>query len=114
MTTGTEKIKMRDVPPTGVRLAPELKNKLMREATINGRTLHAEILLRLQQSIQGVQHLPATYTEASAATAHTTLHDVGTQTKSPADLLTELDRAMLGVFRRMPVEKQLALLSLFK
>jgi hypothetical protein len=28
--------------------------------------------------------------------------------------LSETDRQMLAVFRRMPVEKQLALLSLFK
>lgn len=114
MSTSADKIKMRDVPPTGVRLAPDLKAQLSREAAINGRTLHAEILLRLQASLQGTQ-LPPSYTTPNTATAHTTLHDLGTQTKkSPADPLSETDRAMLGVFRRMPVEKQLALLSLFK
>lgn len=113
-----EKLKMRDVPPTGVRLAPELKNRLAKEAAINGRTLHAEILIRIQQSLDGVQHLPAAYPPAPAQPQHTTgtghppLHAV--QEKSPADSLTEIDRALLGVFRRMPVEKQLALLSLFK
>lgn len=120
--TQPEKIKMRDVPPTGVRLAPELKNSLARQAAINGRTLHAEILARLQQSLEGQQQLPGTYTAPALVTNHTTSHrnEQGNQTvniaqeKSPADLLTETDRAMLAIFRRMPVEKQLALLSLFK
>lgn len=103
----------RDVQPTVLRLHPETRATLMRLANINGRSLSKEIALRLDASLQA-ETLPATYTEASAATALTTLHETGAQTKSPADLLTELDRAMLGVFRRMPPEKQLALLSLFR
>lgn len=104
----------RDVQPTVLRLHPETREQLMRLATINGRSLSKEIALRLEASLQA-DHPPHSYTTPSTATAHTTLHDVGTQTqKSPADPLSETDRAMLGVFRRMPVEKQLALLSLFK
>ena len=83
----------------------------MREAVINGRTLHAEILHRLQASLQA---RPGAYSEPASATVHTTLHDVQGPTKSPDELLSELDRAMLVVYRRMPPEKQLALLSLFK
>lgn len=81
----------------------------MREAAINGRTLHAEILHRLLSSLQGTQSLPPSYTAPNLTTRNTTQED-----KSPADPLTETDRAMLAVFRRMPVEKQLALLSLFR
>lgn len=103
----------RDVQPTVLRLHPDTRETLMRLATINGRSLSKEIALRLEASLQA-DTLPATYSQASAATALTTLHETGAQTKSPADLLTELDRAMLGVFRRMPPEKQLALLSLFR
>lgn len=91
----------------------ETRIAIERAAYVAGRTVTAEINLRLKASLQA-DTLPATYTQASAATALTTLHETGAQTKSPADLLTELDRAMLGVFRRMPPEKQLALLSLFK
>lgn len=104
MSPVAEKVKMRDVAPTGVRISPELKAKLIREAAVNGRTLHAEILLRLQASLDGA--IPTGHASATVET--------GTPTKSPADPLSETDRAMLGVFRRMPVEKQLALLSLFK
>lgn len=101
---------MRDVPPTGVRLAPALKSRLTREASINGRTLHAEILYRLQQSLD--QH-SYSYTEGNNLPTHgpaSAARDV-----SPGEQpLPDTERAMLNVFRRLPPEKQLALLSLFK
>jgi hypothetical protein len=114
-----EKIKIRDIPPTGVRLSPELRAGLLREAAINNRTLHGEIVLRLVNSLEGGQTLPDSYaTRATATVLHTTTgpthHSTSAQEKSPVDSLSEIDRAMLGVFRRLPPEKQLALLSLFR
>lgn len=97
-----------------LRLPSALKAELQREAAIQGRTLTAEINLRLQASLKGA----GTAYPASPPTVLTTAHGapsgLETKEKSPADPLSETDRAMLGVFRRMPVEKQLALLSLFK
>lgn len=96
-----------------LRLPSALKAALQREAAIQGRTMTAEVNLRLQASLK--EPIPASYTAPHTATAHTTLHEPGAQTqKSPADLLSETDRAMLDVFRRLPPEKQLALLSLFR
>lgn len=82
----------------------------MRLANVNGRSLSKEIAQRLEESLKAetAQRQP-TYTTLNVTTRHTAQED-----KSPADPLTETDRAMLAVFRRMPVEKQLALLSLFK
>jgi hypothetical protein len=113
-----EKIKIRDIPPTGVRLSPELRASLLREATINNRTLHGEIVLRLVNSLAGGPTLPDSYATRATATvlntAHGSAHGSNVQEKGPADSLSEIDRAMLGVFRRLPPEKQLALLSLFR
>lgn len=94
-----------------VRMSHEQKAALQREATIHGRSLTAEINMRIKASFKA--DLPPSYTTPAAATVHTTLHEPRAQTKGPADPLTETDRAMLAIFRRMPVEKQLALLSLF-
>ena len=113
-----EKIKIRDIPPTGVRLSPELRAGLLREAAINNRTLHGEIVLRLVNSLAGGQTLPDSYATRATATVLSTAsgptHHSTAQEKSPVDSLSEIDRAMLGVFRRLPPEKQLALLSLFR
>lgn len=108
----------RDVQPTVLRLHPDMRAELVRLANINGRSLSKEIATRLEASLNATVNTQglAPSVEETNPIAHpddTTAHRI-TQEKSPADLLTEVDRAMLGVFRRMPVEKQLALLSLFK
>jgi hypothetical protein len=113
----------RDVQPTVLRLHPDVRAELVRLAHINGRSLSKEIATRLDVSLKtavNTQGTPPSYSEAANPTHHTTAHSPATpaplnaKEKGPADPLTETDRAMLGVFRRMPVEKQLALLSLFK
>jgi hypothetical protein len=101
----------RDVQPTVLRLHPDVRAALVRLATINGRSLSKEIALRLDASLKADS--PPSYTAPSTATVLTTLHEPGAQTKGPADPLSEIDRAMLAIFRRLSVEKQLALLSLF-
>ena len=94
----------------------ETRVAIERAAFIAGRTVTAEINLRLKASLRGATTLP-NYALDNAptvhSTAHTTVSEPGAQTKGPVDPISETDRAMLGVFRRLPVEKQLALLSLF-
>lgn len=95
-----KKVKVRDLAPTAVRLAPEIRASLMREAAINGRTLHAEIVLRLSRSLQPAT--PGVHAHGKPGPA------------DPVTALTDGDRALLTVFRKLSPEKQLALLSLLK
>ncbi len=88
----------RDVQPTVLRLHPETRATLVRLAAIHGRSLSKEIALRLEQSLEA---------ESAPPPSQSVKKD-----KGPVDPLSEIDRAMLAVFRQMPVEKQLALLSL--
>lgn len=91
--------KIRDIAPTAVRLHPELRHALAREAAINGRTLHGEIVHRLQQSLTG-------YAEVERLRAGENL-PAASQVELP-----EFDRRLLTVFRKLSPEKQLALLNL--
>lgn len=96
--------------PDDTRLAIE------RAAFVAGRTVTAEINQRLKASLRA-DTAPDNYPAGPLTTGIAVVHDSGPGThkdKSPADPLSETDRAMLAVFRRLPVDKQLALLSLFK
>ncbi len=94
-------VKIRDLPPTAIRLNPELRAALLREAAISGRSMHAEIVWRLKNSIEGPHQQDA--------------GDQGTNEPRPGYVdLTDVDKTMLTIFRKMTVEKQLALLSLFR
>ncbi len=80
----------------------ELKERLDREAKINGRSLNAEIVDRLRKSFE----------PAIRATNGFTAEQPPSVGYGPE--INDVERQMLSLFRRMPVEKQLALLSLFK
>lgn len=85
---------------TGVRMPPELKARLQNAADLNGRSLNMEIVQRLSASLQEA------YPDAPMVVNET-----------PRDYtvpLTDLEKSLLAVFRRLPVDKQLALISLFK
>lgn len=90
----------RDFPMFGLRMPPELKDKISRESKINGRSLNAEIVDRLKKSLE-----PPIRTEGG--------HKVEQVSGSYTPEITDIERQLLTIFRRMPVEKQLALLSLF-
>jgi hypothetical protein len=90
----------REYPMFGLRMPPELKDKVSREAKINGRSLNAEIVDRLRKSLE-----PLLLTESG--------HKVAQMNSSYMPELTDIERKLLTIFRRLPVEKQLALLSLF-
>lgn len=99
--TNDQKIKIRDLPPTAVRLLPETRQALAREAALNGRSLHGEIVMRLTNSM----HLGA---------PQTTSHGVRESDPVQTNPLPDGERALLTAFRKMSPEKQLALLSLLK
>lgn len=92
--------KIEDINPFGVRMQDELKERLSREAKINGRSLNAEIVDRLRKSLE-----PPIRTEGG--------HQVAETPGSYTPDITDIERKLLTVFRRLPPEKQLALLSLF-
>ncbi len=94
---------IRETAPFGVRMPDELKEALQREAKINGRSLNQEIVARLRSSLEQPVRVP---------TNGYTVHQGGQQGYSEG--MSDAERQMVAVFRRMPPEKQLALLSLFK
>lgn len=106
---GTEKTKATEsTPPTVVRLDAETRAQLVKLAELNGRSLSKEIIVRLLASLNakqtGLPHIG---------------HDVVGTRETPTEYktsaeVTTTERAMLLVFRSLPPEKQLALLSLFK
>lgn len=83
-----------------LRLPPDLKESLRKEARSNDRSLNAEIIQRLRRSLE-----PARRRSGYAA-----------EEAPPPDYIAEgeTERALLAVFKRLGPEKQLALLSLFK
>ena len=112
----TEKFKARDVQPTVLRLHPDVRAELVRVAYVNGRSLSKEIAVRLEASLKSTAApapAPASGpTSYSAPNTPTVLHTAND--KGPAATLSGTDQAMLEVFRGLPPEKQLALLSLFR
>lgn len=103
-------------PPRFLLAMPEdVRVAIERAAFVNGRTVTAEINLRLKSTLQAeTTQAPSerkgnAYALPNAPTVLHTANDNG-----PTSDLTGTDKAMLDVFRAMPPEKQLALLSLFR
>ena len=90
-----------------IRMPVELKGRLQREAFVNGRKLTGEVNMRLEKSLEQADPETAFAPSPLATVIHT-------NDKSPASALSDTDRAMLAVFHSLPVQKQLALLSLFQ
>lgn len=93
-----------------IRLPTELKAELMRQAARNGRRITAEINWRLKRSLEAATDQPA----PNPYTAPNTPTVAFTNDNGPAGAISDTDRAMLEIFRKLPVDKQLALLSLFR
>lgn len=91
----------------------DLRHALEKAAITNGRTLTAEINTRLRESFQAptAEQYPSKSKGYPAPTHTSVFH---TNEKGPASTLSGTDQAMLEVFRALPPEKQLALLSLFR
>ena len=90
-----------DINPFGLRMQAELKERLAREAKINGRSLNAEIVERLRASLE-----PPVRMEGG--------HRIEQENSSYMPGINDIERQLLTIFRRLSVEKQLALISLFK
>lgn len=90
---------MREIAPFGVRMSPELKARLEAAAKINGRSLNAEVVARLQESLdqKGEQRIASTG-EPSAAYRP----------------MSDGEQKMLALYRRWSPEQQLSFLVLFK
>ena len=102
-STAADKLKVSDIPPTTLRLAPDLRDQLLKRATINGRSLSQECAIRLRDSL------------TSAATAHIAPHavrDDGNGYTAPA--LSDSAQQLLTLFSALSPEKQLALLTLLR
>lgn len=83
-------------------MPPELKDRLQNAADLNGRSLNLELVHRLRLSFEPPPQLLLHGEEMRERTADYIVP------------LTGPENSMLAVFRRMPPEKQLALISLFK
>lgn len=99
----------RDVQPTVLRLHPDTREALVRLAKKHGRSLSKEIALRLEETLRE---------DGGVASPPGEVLRTGDSVREPAPVdgwsITDMDKAMLAVFRSLPPEKQLALLSLFR
>lgn len=82
-----------------VRMPEEVKQRLEKQAKINGRSLNSEIVDRLKSSLAKVTGGPP---------------KVGQESPAYAVQLPDIERQLLTYFRDLAPEKQLALLSLLK
>jgi len=94
--------KTADIAPLGVRMPPEIKNALTHAAHVNGRSLNAEIVLRLRESLEEGRAV-------SSSLASEPVLEVYSTGRKP---LSELEEAMLDAFNKLPTEKRWALISL--
>lgn len=88
-----------DIAPLGVRMPPELKDALAAAARQNGRSLNAEIVLRLQQSLEPAPPDIACEPRGGYAVERR---------------LSALEADLLDVFGKLPETKRYALIALFK
>lgn len=98
-------------PPRFLLAMPDdLRTLIEREAEVNNRPVTAEINMRLRASFRhgtlGVEEGKVVYAPPPSSQ--------GFAAQAGSGGLSEVDAAMLAVFRGLPPEKQLALLSLFR
>lgn len=97
MNSSAEKLKVSDIAPTTLRLPPDVRDALLRQATLNGRSLSQEITVRLRDSLAG--HAPRAQVQADGGAAG-----------EP----TDMHRMLISVFDTLAPDKQLALLTLLR
>lgn len=99
-----ERPKASSISPTTLRLAPELRARLSREATIAGHSLTAEIERRLEDSFRAQDPKPTR--------AATTGEPPPAWSPQAAPALSEHQRLLLRAFAQLSPDRQLALLTL--
>lgn len=96
------------VPPTSVRLPPELRDRLAKSAAENSRTLSAEIVRRLWES--AVPQPDVVATDAAGKVRYV----LEAKSTGPVTAQTLSERRLLALYAQLSPEQQLALLTLLK
>lgn len=104
MSEPPERPRVSDIPPTTLRLPPELRARLLRESNANGRSLSREVEIRLQATFRSTA-------EAVDAVVRESVAPYAADTPPP---LNDAERALVAAFRLLSTEKQLALLTFVK
>lgn len=60
-----ERKPMANIPPFGLRMQPDLKAKVEDAARANNRSLNAEIIARLEESLDGNEHVWSTINDVA-------------------------------------------------
>jgi len=90
--------------PFTLRLRPELRTELEREAAINRRPLAQEIMLRLEESMARGRAAPGTSVPPMA----------GTGTATCAASITDAHRMLIASYDALTPDQQLALLTFLR
>lgn len=94
-------MKVADIAPTTLRLPPDVRDLLAREATINNRSLSQEITWRLQCSLA-----PQAVLEAKEAAPQPAAAGYAA--------LADEQRLLLALYGALAPDKQLALITLLR
>lgn len=116
MNSAVQPVKARDIAPTGVRLPPALRDELVRQSTINGRSLSQEITVRLTASLRepgAAAHIAPTSGTRGELTNALTLGSKEHE-EQYGRALSEVHRQLNALFDALTPDKQLALLTLLK
>jgi hypothetical protein len=103
MATPRARTKVSDIAPTTLRLPPDVRDGLVREATLSNRSLSQEITYRLQRSLQAQRGAQGAF-EAR-------------EPEAPASgyaALADEQRLLLALYGALPPDKQLALVTLLR
>jgi hypothetical protein len=103
MNTTRPRPKVSDIAPTTLRLPPDVRDQLMREATISNRSLSQEITYRLQCSLA-----PQKATQARAEAQEST------PLAGSYQALADEQRLLLSLYGALAPDKQLALITLLR
>lgn len=98
----------RDIAPFGLRLPVSLRQELEKAAKNSHRSINAELVLRLEQSLDRypMDQAPHVVRVKDGAGAN--------ELPSPAYNASEIERRLVEAFRRLPDDKKKALLALIE
>lgn len=88
----------RDAPGYLLRMPPEMRDELKREALIKDRSMNTVILRRLQESFGHEKKG----------------HRVEQPDRTDYYTMSEMERTLFALLKRLPMEKQVALMTLLK
>lgn len=108
MTNGRDRLPSAAIAPTTIRIPPELRDALQREANINGKTLSMEIVERLRRSLDDAELPPVLRTGDTPAS----VYPAGENPRQRP--VSDAHRMLLALFDAMGPDKQLALLTVLK